>query len=151
LMQKATSGTSPEDLLYQSTDRVAPTSWSRDGRFVAYVIVDPRTNSDVWTLSLDGGSKPVPFLHSDAAESQAPFAPDRHGAPRWVAYPPNEAGRDEVELRTFPDGQNRLIVSRGGGHSPRWRGDGRELFYIAADGTVMAVAIADNPLRIAAE
>jgi len=146
LVQKPTSGSGPEELLFQSAeDRLAPTSWSQDGRFVLYVVVNPKTNSDLWVLSLDEASKPIPFLRSDAAESQAQFSPNRQGAPRWVAFTSNESGRDEIHLRTFPDAQNRVIVSSGGGHSPRWRGDGKELFYLAADGTVMAAAISDNP------
>ena len=60
-----------------------------------------------------------------------------------MALTSNESGRDEVQLRTFPDAQNRLIVSGGGG-------DGKELFYVAADGTVMAVAISYNPWHVGA-
>ena len=65
-----------------------------------------------------------------------------------IDYTSNESGRDEVQLRTFPDAQNRLIVSSDGGHSPKWRRDGKELFSVAADGTVMAVAVSDNPLHL---
>src|SRR5262249_54768747 len=104
----------------------------------------------LWVLTLDGTQKPFPFLRSAAAESQAQFSPDAQGPPRWVAFTSNESGRDEVELRSFPDAQNRLIVSTGGGHSPRWRADGKELFYVAADNTVMSVAISDTPLRVSA-
>jgi hypothetical protein len=111
-------------------------------------VADQKTNSDVWALSLDGSPKAVPFLRSDAAESQAQFSPEPRGAPRWVAYTSNESGRDEVQLRTFPDAQTRLVVSSGGGHSPKWRRDGKELFFVASDGTVMAVAVSDNPLRL---
>ena len=149
LLQIPTSGTGQEDVLFQSVgNRISPTSWSRDGRFLLYVVVNPKTNSDVWALSLDGSPKAVPFLRSDAAESQAQFSPDPRGAPRWVAYTSNESGRDEVQLRTFPDAQNRLLVSSGGGHSSKWRRDGKELFYVASDGAVMAVAVSDNPLRL---
>jgi Tol biopolymer transport system component/tRNA A-37 threonylcarbamoyl transferase component Bud32 len=151
LLQKPTSGTGREEVLFRSAEnRAAPTSWSRDGRFVLYVVVDPKTNSDLWVLSLDGAPKLLPFLRSDAAESQAQFSPNPQGAPRWVAYTSNESSRDEVQLRTFPDAQNRLIVSSGGGHSPKWRGDGKELFYIAASDMVTAVAISDNPLHVGA-
>jgi hypothetical protein len=112
--------------------------------------VNPKTSSDLWFLSLDGTPKPVPFLRTDAAESQAQFSPDPIGPPRWVAYTSNDSGRDEVQLRSFPDAQNRLVVSSGGGHSPKWRKDGKELFYVAADGMVMSAAISDNPFRVAA-
>jgi Tol biopolymer transport system component len=151
LLQKPTSGTGQEEELFRSAgDRTAATSWSRDGRYLLYVVVDSKTNSDLWALSLDGAPKALPFLRSEAAESQAQFSPNLQDGSRWVALTSNESGRDEVQLRTFPDAQNRLIVSSSGGHSPRWRGDGKELFYVAADGTVMAVAISDNPWRAGA-
>jgi hypothetical protein len=149
-VQKPTGGNGEEEQLFRQSgdDRVAPTSWSRDGRHILYVLVNPKTSSDLWVLSLDGTPKPAPFLRSAAAESQAQFSPDPQGPPRWVAYTSNDSGRDEVQLRTFPDAANRLMVSNGGGHSPRWRKDGKELFYIAANGTVMAVAISDAPFRV---
>ena len=147
LMQKPTDGSGQEQLLIQTNDRMAPMSWSQDGRDLLYVLVDPKTNSDIWVLPLDGASKPAPFLRTEAAESQAQFAPGRPGGARLVALTSNESGRDEVELRTFPDAGNRIVVSTGGGHSPRWRADGKELFYIAGDGMVTSVAISDNPLR----
>jgi hypothetical protein len=53
-----------------------------------------------------------------------------------------------VFLRTFPDAGGALVVSKGGGHSPQWRGDGRELYYVAADGAVMAVPLTESPLRV---
>jgi eukaryotic-like serine/threonine-protein kinase len=149
ILQKPTGGSGQEEQLFQSAeDRTAPTSWSRDGRHILYVVINPKTSSDLWVLSLDGTAKPIPFLRSEAAESQAQFSPDAQGPPRWVAFTSNESGRDEVQLRTFPDAQNRLVVSSGGGHSPRWRKDGKELFYVAADGMVMFAAISDNPFRV---
>jgi serine/threonine protein kinase len=151
MVQKPTGGSGQEEPLFLSAgDRTAPTSWSRDGRHILYVAINPKTSSDLWVLSLDGAPKPVPFLRSDAAESQGQFSPDPQGPPRWVAFTSNESGRDEIHLRSFPDGQNRLVVSSGGGHSPRWRKDGKELFYVAADGMVMSAAISDSPFRVAA-
>jgi Tol biopolymer transport system component len=147
LMQKPTDGSGPEELLLRLDDRSAPASWSADGRTLLYIVVDPKTNSDLWAFPLDGASKPVPFLRSEAAESQAQFSPDQKGA-RVVAFTSNESGHDEVHLTTFPDARNRIVVSNAGGHSPRWRADGKELFYVAADGTVMSAAILDNPLRV---
>jgi Tol biopolymer transport system component len=149
MVQKTTGGNGEEEQLLPP-EPVAPTSWSVDGRHILYVVMNPKTSSDLWTLSLDGTPKPAPFLRTEAAESQAQFSPDQQGPPRWVAYTSNESGRDEVELRTFPDARNRLVVSSAGGHSPRWRKDGKELFYVAADGMVMSAAISDNPFRVAA-
>jgi dipeptidyl aminopeptidase/acylaminoacyl peptidase len=145
--QKSVRGAEQETLLIRSTDRAAASSWSADGRFLLYVVVDPKTNSDLWALPAEDGAKPFVFLHSTAVESQAQFSPDRLQMPRLVALTSNESGRDEIELRTFPDGGNRIVVSSGGGHSSRWRGDGRELFYVAANGMVMSVAISGSTAR----
>ena len=77
IVQKPTGGNGEEEQLFRQSgdDRVAPTSWSRDGRHILYVIVNPKTSSDLWVLSLDGTPKPAPFLRSAAAESQAQFSP----------------------------------------------------------------------------
>jgi eukaryotic-like serine/threonine-protein kinase len=147
LMQRSTRGADQEDLLIRVPDRAAASSWSADGRFLVYVVVDPRTNSDLWALPAENGSKPFVFLRTGAIESQAQFSPDRLQAPRLVSLTSNESGRDEIELRTFPDGGNRMVLSNGGGHSSRWRGDGKELFYVAPDGMVMSVAISGSPVR----
>ncbi len=72
---------------------------------------------DLWSLSLDPPSKPVPFLQTAANEQDRQFSPQS----RWVAYTSDESGREEVYLRTFPDAGERVPVSSTGGHSPRWR------------------------------
>ena len=123
--------------------RKSPTSWSRDGRFVMYTVADAKTASDLWAASVDGATPPAPFLNSSAAENQGQFSPT--GSPVWVAYTSNESGRNEVFVRAFPDGSNLHAVSRSGGHSARWRGDGRELFYLSGDGMVTAVPFGIAP------
>jgi Tol biopolymer transport system component len=149
LYEKLTRGTQRQDVLYRlGENRVSPTSWSRDGRFLMYTAVDPKTSSDLWVLSLDGQSKAAPFLRTVSAESQGQFSPGLQRGHLWVAYTSNESGRNDVVVRTFPDAANQEVVSRSGGHSPRWRGDGRELFYVAADGTIIAVAFADGPPHV---
>jgi Tol biopolymer transport system component len=144
LMRKRLGGASTEDELLRSDLTTAPTSWSRDARHVLYVAVDPATNADIWTLSLEGTPKATPFIRTNDAESQAQFSPGSTGSTRWVAFTRNESGRDEVYLTSFPDATNLYPVSRGGGHSPRWRPDGRELFYVSAGGMITAVPISDQ-------
>jgi Tol biopolymer transport system component len=137
-------GGQPETIMTTSiAGRRAPTSWSSDGRFVLHSLNSPKTSSDIFTLRL--GAKPTiePFLNSVASESQAQFSPAAT-PPLLVAYTSNESGRDEVYVRTFPDAGNRQMVSRTGGHSPRWRGDGRELFYVAPDGMLMSAVFTDS-------
>jgi Tol biopolymer transport system component/predicted Ser/Thr protein kinase len=140
LFRKLAAG-GPDEQLLDSRQPKTPTSWSRDGRFLMYSTVDPKTNSDLWVLSLDGERSAKPFLNTDASESQAQFSPVEANGVRLVAYTSNESGRDEVYVRTFPDSGRKEIVSTAGGHSPRWRGDGRELLYVAGDRSIMAVGV----------
>ena len=87
-------------------------------------------------LPLEGDRKPFPFLASEFWEEGARFSPNG----RWVAYQSNETGRAEVHVRSFPDGDQRLQISTQGGSRPVWAKDGQELYYVAPDGALMAVA-----------
>jgi hypothetical protein len=95
-------------------------------------------------LPLTGDAKPVPVVQTAFDETQGQFSPDGH----WLAYTSNESGRDEVYVRPFPDAGGKYQVSTGGGSQPRWRPDGKELFYVATDARLMAVPIgAALPVR----
>jgi Tol biopolymer transport system component len=104
----------------------------------------------LWVLPLQGDRKPWPFLRRAFDQCQGQFSPDG----RWVAYVSNESGRYEVLVRPFtPSGPagalESTVVSQGGGIAPRWRGDGKELFYLGANGTVTSVALtADRGMTI---
>ena len=63
---------------------------------------------------------------------------------KWIAYDSNESGRSEVHLQPFRRSGERLVVSAGGGMFPRWRADGKELFYVSPDGTLMSVALRES-------
>src|SRR5262249_14746437 len=76
---------------------------------------------------------PVPFVQTPAVEDNAAFSPDG----RWIAYQSNESGEDEVYVKRFPDGAATYRVSRSGGTQPRWRADGKELFFLG-EGAVMS-------------
>jgi Tol biopolymer transport system component len=136
LYQKAASLAGEDTLLLKSDYFKSPTDWSRDGRFIIYTQIDPKTRSDVWVLPVNGSgeAKPSPVLQSGANETAARLSPDG----RWLAYASDASGRYEVYVQSFPGGGGKRQVSTGGGHFPRWRGDGRELFYQAADGKLMA-------------
>jgi Tol biopolymer transport system component len=151
LYQKLTSGVKDEELLLKSSESKHPESWSRDGRFLLYETLDPRTTKeDLWVLPLEGGNKPLPFLRTEFNNNEGQFSPDG----RWVAYVSDESGRTEIYVRTFsPDSMTaasdragKWLISTGGGNGPRWRGDGKELYYLASDGKLMAVEIATNPV-----
>jgi WD40-like Beta Propeller Repeat len=102
-----------------------------------YVERNPVTAGDLWVLPLDGKQQPSVFVNSKFEERQALFSPDG----RWVAYTSDESGRFEIYLRPFPVSSGQVPVSTTGGVAPRWRKDGKELYYVAPDGTLMAVSI----------
>ncbi|HEY2016399.1 MAG TPA: hypothetical protein VGH38_23000 [Bryobacteraceae bacterium] len=120
-----------------------PTDWSGDGGFIAYNSQEPDYRyQHGWVASLDPAEQPYPFFHQAYNEGSARFAPLPAGdAPRWIAYTSDETGRYEVYIRSFPDGSHKWQISTDGGFLPQWRRDGRELFYIASDGALMATSV----------
>jgi eukaryotic-like serine/threonine-protein kinase len=140
LFEQSSRGPNAE-LLLKTGEHNVPSSASPDGRFLLYtaVSVGP-TRLDLWVLPLEGERKPFPFLRRPFDQRGGQFSPDG----RWVAYVSNESGRDEVLVRPFTSGPEGAVessvISKGGGMSPRWRGDGKELFYLTSDGTVRSVS-----------
>jgi hypothetical protein len=129
-------------LLFKSTDSKYVNDWSRDGRFLLYEEYSAKGRSDLWALPMDGAGerKPAPFLTTRSNERAGRFSPDG----RWIAYQSDESGRPEIYVGPFPrpaGGGGKWMVSQGGGFAPRWRRDGTELFYIGADGQVMASGV----------
>ncbi len=116
-----------------------PEDASPDGRFLIFAEFMRRTNCDLWLLPLAGGD-PVPLARTPFDEKGARFSPDG----RWIAYYSNESGSREVYLRPVGEAGERVRISSGGGTLPRWRRDGRELYYLASDNAIMRV-----PLSIA--
>jgi hypothetical protein len=112
-------------------------AWSPDGKYVMYSDRSPATAGDLWVLPLDGKQPPFAFVNSKFEERLPQFSPDG----RWVAYTSDESGRYEIYLRPFPPASGQFPVSTAGGMAPRWRRDGKELYYLAPDGTLMAVSI----------
>ncbi len=138
LYQRAANGAGAEESLVESNLTKYPTSWSRDGRFVLYYTYsDPKTKADLWALPMFGERKPFPFLQTEAMEVHGEFSP--MGA--HVAYTSDESRQSEVYLRPFPGPGGKQQVSIAGGRFPRWRGDGKELFYLAADNKLMAAEV----------
>jgi eukaryotic-like serine/threonine-protein kinase len=134
------SGNGGEELVLRVPGVAYPTSWSNDGRSLLYTNVDPRSKEDLWvvTTTASGAGKPQPFLVTDNKETDGTFSPDGQA----VAYVSDESGTGNVYLRSFPSaGGRKWQVSIGGGYQPRWRRDGRELFYMSPSGQLMSVAI----------
>jgi Tol biopolymer transport system component/predicted Ser/Thr protein kinase len=149
LYQKPASGARDGELLLESSEDKHPTSWSRDGRFLLYTVMHPKRAGDIWVLSLEGDRKAVPFLTTDFNEGQARFSPDG----RWVVYTSNESGHGEVYARPFSlnhagtavEESGKYQISNGFGRDPRWRADGREIYYRSRDGGILAVEVATTP------
>ncbi|MEP6707319.1 MAG: protein kinase, partial [Pyrinomonadaceae bacterium] len=146
IYQKASSGAGSEEVLFESNESKLATSWSADGRFIAFVITDTKANTkqDLWILPLSGDRKPFPFLQTQFNEFGAQFSPDGH----WIAYVLDELGSNQVYIAPFPGPGGKRQVSRGGGTEPRWRGDGKELFFLASDAKLMAVEVSAKELTL---
>jgi serine/threonine protein kinase len=143
LYQKSISHPETEELILSSPHTKSVTDWSLDGRWLLYRDVDPKTGFDIWALPVDGPRKPFAVVQTDADERDAQFSPDG----KWIAYASNEAGRFDVYLQSFPAPPRKWLVSTNGGAQPRWRRDGRELFYVTLDGRLAAVPIQLNQSR----
>lgn len=140
LLVKPTGGEREEAVLLASSTPKFPADWSPDGRMLLYVNQDETTGSDLWALPLQDTAAPFPVVQTRFAEDQGQFSPDG----RWIAYRSNESERLEVYVRPFPGPGGARRVSVDGGGQPRWRRDGKELFYVAANDNLMAVPIGER-------
>jgi len=139
LYQKASEGSSAEELLLADEHEKYVEAWSPDGRFLLYgVNYEGGSNgaTGVWALPLFGDRKPFHFLESRFRELRSKFSPDSH----WVAFQSNESGRYEVYVVSFPRPGAKYQVSTAGGREARWSHDGKEIFYLTGD-KMMAAAV----------
>ncbi len=119
-----------------------PTSWSRDGR---YLVMDRTTNvGEIWVQPLADGGKAFPYLRTGYSAQGAQVSPDQG----WVSYRSDETGQFEVYIDSFPSQGRKARVSVHGGSRPQWRRDGRELYFIARDGRLMAVSVTPTGSRV---
>lgn len=114
-----------------------PQDWSHDGSTVLYREFDPKTGSDIWGLRPDGDRKPFGVVRTEFEERDAQLSPDG----KWIAYESTKSGRSEVVVQPFSASGPQWQISSNGGAQPRWRRDGREVFYIGLDGRLMAVPL----------
>jgi Tol biopolymer transport system component len=138
LYLKASNGAPGSERLLLEKAPAFPEDWSRDGRFLLYMVYDPKTGRDLWAVDMN--EKPLtprPFVNTSFDERNGQFSPDGH----WLAYQTDESGRPEVVVVSFPDPTERWNVSTSGGAQPRWRSDGKELYFVASDGRLMAAPI----------
>jgi Tol biopolymer transport system component/predicted Ser/Thr protein kinase len=140
LYLRPAGGGGSEERLTESPHPHYPFDWSRDGRYVVYTEVHPTTAGDIWLIQLQGAgnkAKTEPFLVTPFDETNGRLSPDG----KWIAYSSNESGRYEIYVQAFPATGVKSLVSSNSGTHPVWRGDGRELFYVAADGRLMTVEV----------
>jgi serine/threonine protein kinase/Tol biopolymer transport system component len=148
LHQRVSTGTGGDELLLADPAAdLYPMSWSPDSRFILYVkapLGSPPVGvgaggggTDLWVLPMNGDRKAFPFLQTQFAENSGQFSPDG----RWLAYVSNESGRNEVYVVSFPQPSGKWQVSSAGGTLPRWRRDGKEIFFLAPDNRLMAAEV----------
>ena len=142
LYRKAATGAGTVDRLTEDTFEQQPLDWSRDGRFLLYTQL---TQSTEIMIRAAGGGRPVSFLGHVRGASKAQFNP---GVPRWIAYDFDDSGRREIYVQAFEPGKPasaaRWQISTGGGIMPRWRGDGKEIFYLSLEGKMMAARVSGD-------
>jgi len=118
-----------------------PSDWSRDGLHIAFSTPGSESGSYIWVLPLRDKARPLMLLASASDQMHANFSPDG----RLLAYSSNESGRFQVYVQTFPLSDHKWTVSTDGGYEPRWRGDGREIYYLSEDRQLMAAQVGAGP------
>ena len=146
LYQKRADGVGAEALLLpgDSNDIDVPQDWSSDGRYIVFsrFRFDAKSANDVWFLPLFGDKKPSLFLQTSFPKVQSQLSPNG----RYLAYVTNESDTYQIVVQSFPDPTiRRWHITAQGGTEPSWRRDGRELYYLALDGKLMAVRVESNP------
>lgn len=140
IFQKAATGAGSEVAIVDGQGDQIAYDWSGDGRYLLYQTNEPRAaaggNFDLWARMLPGGPS-FAYFRTIREATLPRLSPDR----RWVAFTSFENGRTDVYVAPFPRYTSRTRVSPRGGSWPRWRRDGDELFYVAADGRLMAVPV----------
>jgi Tol biopolymer transport system component len=129
---KRVDGTAKEELITESELPKMPMSWSPDGKLLVYWTNSPTTRGDIWMVPVSGDHKAAPFLQTPSDE----LYPQISGDGKWLAYSSNATGRSEIYIKPFPEGPGEWQISTDGGFSPRWRRDGKELFFLNAPNVV---------------
>jgi Tol biopolymer transport system component len=142
LYRRPSNGTGGDELLFggdPALDILVPFDWSRDSRLLLFgrTTQPAIQRSDLWVLELDGERTARPIIESQAHKGYAHFSPNG----RWLAYATDESKRWEVVVQPFPDVERGKWQISVGGTEPRWRSDGRELYYLAPNNDLMAVDV----------
>jgi serine/threonine-protein kinase len=138
IWSKAADGTGPAERLTTSANNQWATGVSPDGKQIVLTELTPTRNRDLMLLTLDGSPRVTPLLQTSFDELRGVVSPDGH----WLAYESNSSGQFEIWVRSFPDTSvAQYQISTSGGTQPVWDHNGRELFFIGMDGTLMGVPV----------
>ena len=143
LYETSANGSGKDDAILESPQTKIPSSWSADGRYILYDAFDPK-GTGIWAMPLTGDRKPFAVVARNFVALAGQFSRDT----QWIAYQASESGRFEVYVQSFPNGGERRQVSLDGGAAPQWRADGKELYFLALDNTMMAVSISSAAGKI---
>jgi Tol biopolymer transport system component len=143
LFLKTTDGlTNSDRMIFSRPGPQLASDWSADGRFIAFEDNNRETGLDLWMLPLDGSGTGRPMIQTRFHEWGARLSPDA----AWVAFVSNESGTSEVYVASVRGSAGKVRISTNGGIAPRWRRDGRELFYVAPEtNAIMAVDAITTP------
>jgi eukaryotic-like serine/threonine-protein kinase len=139
ILVKPASGLGREKLVFKvlNSDDIVPNSWSPGDQQI--MCTHQRLSGDHLELVPAAGGSPTSFQLSPGSQKNGQISPDG----KWVAYASDESGNWEIYVTMFPGAVGKWQISRGGGTEPRWRGDGKEIFYLGPTGMLTAVSI--NP------
>lgn len=135
-LQAANGSPGSEKLLWGGAPAF-PQDWSSDERFLVYLVLDDKTGRDLWAMDMTSNQRTRAVVNTPSDERNGQLSPDGH----WLAYETNESGRFEIVVVSFPNPTKKWPVSTSGGAQPRWRSDGKELYFVATDGKLMAAPI----------
>jgi eukaryotic-like serine/threonine-protein kinase len=131
-----TNGSGSQENLAAPKSFATVNSWSPDGRYLFFMVQNNATRQDIYYADLNGDKKLMPFIQSPANDMGGVLSPNG----KWLAYYSDESGRSEVYVTAFPGPGGKWQVSNGGGSSPSWSADGKQLYYVIGD-KLMVVAI----------
>jgi Tol biopolymer transport system component len=135
IRRRPVRGSGPEESIFEGNAFEASQDETPDGKTL--IVQNTKRSYDIWALPLEGDRKLVPLVTTEFSERQPRLSPDG----RWLAYASDESGRFEVYVRRFPVTEEKWQVSTRGGIWPYWRGDGKEIYYVALDAILMAAPV----------
>jgi len=136
IYQKLSNGGGQDEVLFDEGGQAHHLHWTPDGSHLVFELMG-KAGSDLWALPMQPRGKPFPVVEQDFDEREGRVSPDG----RWIAYESDDVNPRQIYVQSFPKPGGRWQVSTAGGDQPRWRADGKELYYIAPDGKLMAAQV----------